>query len=570
MATYVAVAIGVANASGLPKLPGAVNGAEEFRDWAQQQGYETHLITDENGPVTVQSLKAVIDSILQNGDAERLIIYFAGHGIEPVTNSAYWLLSNWEADSNEAVNFNLSFSNAKRSGIRQIAVFADACRSTVRDAASVGGGSIFPKSTISAIKIPQWDQFLASRLGEQAQEVRGADPTKAFGVFTRCLMSALRGEADQAIENRPPSVVPSEALANFLEDAVPLESGKIPGASVQFPDATSGWRRPADVYAELAAPPPGCAASLPDIAGFRRSADRMSEAGELAAARAETLANSAVAEAVSLNQEAVEKREQLFTARRGRKGFETGQGLTIIGGTLVRIACRRGQDAELVMEDGVPSVRVFGDSPQPIVFELDNGNWVGTCSLPEFVATIVIDGGTAASLIYAPALYRRFPQEPFDRIAPALSRWTALMHQGRLPTMKDLEEAGAILRGYQHTNPSFGILAAYAYERAGNIAAIDRIMQHFHEDRQPVPFDVALLSGKRIEQAGPRLVIETSAQHVPVAGSFPLMTQGWSFLDSEEYPRLLALRPGLLASLWTTMRAAGGARLAELVFQGEI
>ena len=169
MGKFVAVAIGIKRAGGLSELPGAVNGAKQIHNWVERQGYESHLVTDATGEVTLARVKSLIKGIVDKGEAERLLIYFAGHGIQPVANSAYWLLSRWDEDSDEAVNVNLSFANAKRTGIVQIAVFADACRSSVPEAATVGGGSIFPKPPSAAGRLPQWDHFLASRLGEVAR-----------------------------------------------------------------------------------------------------------------------------------------------------------------------------------------------------------------------------------------------------------------------------------------------------------------------------------------------------------------------------------------------------------------
>jgi caspase domain-containing protein len=141
----VAVAIGIAHAGSLPELPGAVNGAKKFCDWAKQQGYEVHLVSDETAEVTVEKLKTLIKDIIDEGETERLVIYFAGHGIQPSYNTAYWLLSRWDNDSDEAINFNLSFANAKRSAIDQIAVFGDACRSTVPDGHRWGEAAFSPR-----------------------------------------------------------------------------------------------------------------------------------------------------------------------------------------------------------------------------------------------------------------------------------------------------------------------------------------------------------------------------------------------------------------------------------------
>jgi hypothetical protein len=68
-----------------------------------------------------------------------------------------------------------------------------------------------------------------------------------------------------------------------------------------------------------------------------------------------------------------------------------------------------------------------------------------------------------------------------------------------------------------------------------------------------------------------KTITSSSGRTIGVAGSFPLMTQGWSFLDPEDnyVPReLFELRRGLLPSLWTTFRDTAGANLAALIQNG--
>jgi Caspase domain len=580
MGKYVAVAIGVARAgNSLPELPGAVNGAKEFHDWAEKQGYEAHLVTDESDEVTVQTLKTEIRKIIDEGEAERLVIYFAGHGIQPSVSMPYWLLSRWAADSDEAVNFNLSTSNAKRSGIGQIAIFADACRSNAPDAASVGGSSIFPKATTSAGQLPQWDQFLASRLGESAQEVSATASTAAYGIFTRCVMRALSGSAQEEIIDRPPRVVTSTTLANYLDDQVPRESAETVGAAVQQPETVPGWRSPNDIYLRLPTASP--AESQPKISevlregghkaeAFRKPRDRKQRAEKKP--QFSRRARHAVAKAERFNEKALKANEALFAASQEREGL-TGHGLTLIGGEPVAVTVRRGEQASLFRENSKPNIRAEGEKPLSILIELDNGNWIAGCILPEFVGTIVIKDGLAASVNYAPARDSRFPRASFEHIAPMLNRWTALMHQGRFGDYQELTQTAGQLRKYNYLNPTLGIIAAYAYERTGNLHEIDSVAGYFAEAQQPVPFDVALLSTKPVWRMRQGLTIELDAGRRAVAGSFPLMTQGWSFLDREDefVPlSLFEVRGGLLPALWTTFRGKEGKRLAELLHQGEV
>ena len=65
MARNASLAIGVSDAQQLPFLRGAVNGAKQFHAWAESVGYESHLLTDEDGQsITVATLRAELDQLL--------------------------------------------------------------------------------------------------------------------------------------------------------------------------------------------------------------------------------------------------------------------------------------------------------------------------------------------------------------------------------------------------------------------------------------------------------------------------------------------------------------------------
>jgi hypothetical protein len=513
------------------------------------------------------------------------LLYFAGHGIQPTVNTAYWLLSRWENNSSEAINVNLSCYNAKRSGIGQIAIFADACRSTVPGAATVCGSSIFPifpKHAAAAGRQPQWDHFLASRLEEVAQEVPGTKPAEAYGVFTRCLMAALSGEAREAIEERrgkdPLHAVTSQRLADYLEDVVPLESGKIRGAQVQFPEAVPGWRPERNWYLGLK--------QTPQPEDTRRRLTPASVRKARQQKRAAMRAQKAVAEATGRDEMNVRASTKAFAAVQGRESFETRQGLTIIGATPTAFVVRGREvsqgttpNDDLFKERDAWHVRGKTRKSQSVLVKLEGGSWIATCLLPQFVGTVVVKEGLAASINYAPARGGQYRWESFEEIAPLLNRWTALMHQGRYADTDEIAHVASTLRKEKHSNPSLGIFAAYAYERAGVIDEIDDIAWWFALASQPIPFDIAMLSTVPLKRLhgewtmAPRRPPGRFRRIAPVAGSFPLLTQGWSFLDPTDkfvHGALFDLRAGLLPALWTTLRADEGQKLAELVRNGKL
>lgn len=553
----VAISIGILRSGSLVELSGALNGARDFRTWAKGQGYKTFLITDEKRPVTVAQLSRLIKRVVEKIQPERLLVYFAGHGIQPSINTAYWLLSNWETDGNEAVNVNLSCYHAKRSGIHQIALFADACRATVRGASKVGGSSIFPTTTFPVRKQPQWDHFLATGLEEVAQEVPANATRDAYGIFTRCLLDALSGKAQEAFEDRGlHRVVSSQKLADYLEAAVPLESGKISGAEVQFPEVVPGWRPQNNYYLltrQLYFAPPRVGPRPP----LRETPPK-----------APKRALNAVTAATRKRKAEAEANTKRFASTVGRKTFETRQGLTIVGATPRRIVTIDDDgDRNLFKEGRSWHIRGQGYSPQPVLIELKDGNWIATCMFPEFVGTILVKNDLAASLNFAPALGGKYHRErsSFAELAPTINRLTALMHQGRYDSPAELTRAARSLRRYKHGNPSLGILAAYAYERAGLIVQVDDIARWFVQKLQPVPFDVALLASKKIVRIRAR---KTGI----IGGVFPFMTQGWSFLetaDEDVSEGLLNVRAGLLPSLWTTLKPKAGKQLAKMIQGGE-
>src|SRR5690349_2379528 len=93
----IAIIIGVARSVPRKYLPGAINGAHAFKEWASAQGYETLLVTDETTDVTISSLKAEIETLLKASQdpIHRIIVYFAGHGLIRELEEGLWLLSNW-------------------------------------------------------------------------------------------------------------------------------------------------------------------------------------------------------------------------------------------------------------------------------------------------------------------------------------------------------------------------------------------------------------------------------------------------------------------------------------------
>ncbi len=128
-----ALVIGVSDASPLDYLPGALNGARAFHEWATALGYDARLVTDKEEPVTAARLRGELDRLLTKDDRgiHRLLVYFAGHGLIREAEQALWLLSDWSREL-RAVNVEQLRRRLGYYGVEQVAIFADACRSLPR------------------------------------------------------------------------------------------------------------------------------------------------------------------------------------------------------------------------------------------------------------------------------------------------------------------------------------------------------------------------------------------------------------------------------------------------------
>nr|WP_294523635.1 caspase family protein [uncultured Rhodopila sp.] len=568
-----ALAIGIRKSGQLPKLDGAVNDAHAFADWASAPGqdYTVRLVTDEDEAVTIDRLKSEIKPILDD-DVDRLLIFYSGHGICAQTGD-YWLLSNYDSDSDEAVNLLQSIRNARRRGIGQIAVFSDACRSSLNTAAMVSGRVIFPPPSRNGLSSP-YDEFLSTDIGYVAQEVSNQDPAKAFGVFARCLLRALRGlEPDAAEVRAKGKVISSGALADWLNKTVPFQSGQIPGGIVQYPAITPSWRPPNDEYAQIAAVDQPKV--LVEMAGGRSPGlGWLLEGMKLRPADGKSRANKARARVKrdeAGRQRQVTERTRAFQSYTGRETFQTNRSLTIIGSRITEIVVPPGIQVDVFKEAGSWHVRGGGPA-HSAALRTENNIWIAATLLPQFIGTLVVGEQGADSLNYAP---RNASNEQRKRILSSetiVAKWNALLSVNRGASPREFNSFADEARKVKHINPALGVLAAYAYERSGRIGEMANIAWYFVSRDQFVPFDIiSLLSAygdptTMIRAQGP--VPDT----ISVAGGYPMLTRGWAMLDAENgaRPELVSLRAGLMDSVWTAFNAEAGSRFAALIQKGEI
>lgn len=225
--------------------------------------------------------------------------------------------------------------------------------------------------------------------------------------------------------------------------------------------------------------------------------------------------------------------------------------------------------------------------PVPLVIELDQGRRCGAAALPGFIATFTIDGGGVTSLIY------RHTYSPPDS---GLKSETAVAElRAGLLAGDAAYDAAARFRDEKEDNPVKGVLAAYLYDAQGDVESVRRTAWYVAMAGLPIPLDMAILGRLPVMLSNGQLLARIpqtlarkprSAEEArrswthdatselegrPVAGLFPWLRQGWALLDGDEPwlpPGLIELRRHLLPFQFTTLDAAGGKRLHDIINAG--
>lgn len=626
MANQACLSIGIGDAPPLDYLRGAVNGARAIDAWARAEGYQTRLLIDTVDAIEFADVDKALTELLANG-ADRLLLYFAGHGLSTGAADDMWLLSRW-SDVGQGVSVNQLRNRLHRYGVRQLVIMSDACRTPV-DARTqdITGHPVLSRGPFSET-LPQVDLWFAASPARAAWMIPGRTPAETRCVFSGLLAEALAGGHASAFDA---GRITNFSLADFLEAEVPQVAGRY---NVELrPAITTSIRPPANVYmgnpppsppdmppwpapgSDLAtvmagtgttsiAPPPGESWSSPPPPPPPRRTGITQPASAAAAPvvrmSLETLASSdaqAMDRAEAETEATVQRTMQAFQLEQRPSHFETGAGFVVSGGEVLEalvgaagVVVRLGDDGPWRVE---PTSASFAGPwwensiplrlPLPLLIQMQGGDWIGAAAMPDFVLSFTLSERGAESAIY------RWMQSPYARgTEEVMARLRASgLARERAP------EVLAALRGHKHADPMLGVLAAYLHESMGDIDNVRRTAWYFAQRNQPIPFDIALLGRLEAHRTDVPGLVEVVIPEVPedtgmrsgpgylraatpagtgrVAGAFPFLRQGWGLLDPEGrgdlYPAgLAALAEHLRPAPFTTLDAAGGAELARLLF----
>ena len=624
-----AVCIGVGQAGKrLPYLQGAVNAAHAFHAWASALGYEARLVTDETEPVTMQRLRKELDGLLATaGPApiHRLVLYFAGHGLIREVEEGLWLLSDWD-DELRAVAVEGLRRRLYLYGIKQIAIFADACRSLPPDvqASDLAADPVLGRGPVKPVTSPEVDRFTSAQDGSKTYTVPGDTPEQDRCIFSGVLLEGLWGTKPAAFSALLPNRITSQSLATYLRNEVPQIAGRykltlnpnvIPtfsnGDDIYFGDGPQltppifpQWPPPDKVLVQMGPVPATTDLEIKlDIRNFR--ADDLSGGGSFRF------------DAPFLHED-TDRLQKRYSARRPAKkakpkkkaipkptapgladllrqlsqppDFATRSGFTIHGPAVGRVW---GYPGTLAEPYGEPNGWRVGSAPgsplslaMPLCFEFANGLMFATTALPNFVGAVRCDDSGVSAIVYR-LIYA--PPSSVKSTELAL----AALESGALRAEAATDFA-VRLRQDKHVDPVLGVISAYLYDAIGDLDSIRRMASYYIRSDQPVPYDIALLAQAEAEwreglawinvpaiaERKPRTEAEsrhtwtyaaTPAGSGVVGGLWPWMRQGWTFLEDPldagsalVKPGLAELRRHLQSARFATFDTAGGALLTRL------
>lgn len=544
-----AVVIGVNKTGGMTVLSAAVTGARQFADWAESQGYDIALHTDDEQVVRCGDILNSVRSFVDQRNYHLMVVFFAGHGILRSPGDEFWLLSEAPYNPNEAVSVSASKLIAKNSGIPHVVFISDACRSIPSDMSvmEIHGQVIFPNAR-SQGKC-DIDMFYATRAGNPSYEIKDTIAVKNYkGIYTDCLLKALHGNVPEVVsevtaESESFPAVLCYELGNYLEAIVPQVASEF--------DITLSQ----DPVAEVTSRTPKYIARVPAISDTKvfKNMDRFEslKAGPKAR-KSQELRNVR-------NSDDLKNSYDAILNARGRESFETGTGFTIVGEA--RVFDLR-KNIELFNERDALQVRVQGGSAENTLLILTGNNrFTPVAILPGFIGTIVIKDGRVINVNYFPSRFTPrydLAMNRMDEVSARRARIAAAAQFGKYDIQDNVDSviaAASYLRNDKAFDPTLGLYASYAYAQAGYEDGMRSVFEYMNREAEPVLFDVAMLA---------KISGEALEMHMHTAPFCPLLTQGWSFIglmETEDAETLREYERYLVPGLWTTLNEKGMEKL---------
>jgi Caspase domain len=608
-----AIAIGVAGSVPPNFLTGAINGARAFQKWASQQGYETTLVTDSQAPVTMQMLRERMEALLTASPKPifRIIVYFAGHGLIRELEEGLWLLSDWRNEL-RAVAVEVLKRRLSMYGPRQVCIISDACRSLPANVlqadlvpdAVLGAG---PRPANSSVAI---DKFIATQDGQEAFMIPGADPGDDRCLFSGVLIEGLWGQAgltESPFSRLEPDKITGRSLGAYLAAEAPLRARNyglslIPTISPTFPEGYDDYFRKGD-GSQLPTFPPwppqdslaaqgvsaglgidALAAKIGALSGSLKKVFKRVSSHEVASSE-----GGGTVDRFELEDGSTGIVEHLRAQVLPRPGMGFVCGITVSGRSVTRLWLGDGGIAQpLSVGSWSVTLRTYDHAASPGLMEFSDGLFASIVVLPRLFTSLVRERYGIAGILY------RDLEAPEEQVLPTEDALKDL-DRGELRSDAAVDMAAQLREG-KHADPILGVISAYLYDAIGDIDNIRRMASFYAMNGEAIPYDIALLGGLEvsgnngnkvfvhipaIKARAPRTAAERAREWTHcavnensglVAGIWPWMRQGWTYLDHPSdvgssliIPGLIDLRSGLMRSRFTTFEESAGRAAASLL-----
>jgi hypothetical protein len=229
-----AVIIGNRNYSGrVPTVDFAHNDADAMKHFiVNKLGYRTGNIFDLRD-AGVNAISAVLGNekshegdlfnAIRKGQSD-VIVYYSGHGVPGLKDERPYLLPvDGDPNSAEITGFSVDtmYSNLAKLPARSVTVFLDACFS----GESEKGMLVSSASGISVTaKLPSSKGQMTVITAAQGNQLASWDPKARHGLFTKHLLDALNGEADNKGYGNYDGKVSLSEIQNYLDEEMTYQA----------------------------------------------------------------------------------------------------------------------------------------------------------------------------------------------------------------------------------------------------------------------------------------------------------------------------------------------------------
>ncbi len=601
-----AVVIGVGKVQTLAKLNSAANDARLIAEFLDAEGYNVRLHVDDVDPVHAHQIKEDVRTFVYDDNLHQLLIYFSGHGIIAGSNGEMWLLSAAHQDTDAAINQESSRRICKYSGIPNIVFISDACRSTLaaQRLQAVEGSNIFPSKTRA--RRTKIDRLFASLPGRSAVEVKMDGAVAEYrSIFTDALLAAyLDPPPERVLTVDGVDVVPNRKLESFLIDETKrlaryhgLVRDVEPEIDVPSADEIyigRAWRR-----AAIAEPKPDWVSHVNRTASVPAEPKPTADATTKDAYSRELLNLGVTLHATERELSQASLENKLFELQILAKADQLlpEADMYLAGGPFENprpapagIASYGMPFDEVVTSPLIYQDRLDGDAPNRVLSHaglwLENAGGNALVIFPDGVSVVVpIFQGFVThvfrgevdvdSVSFEPVPEQQFLGEEerreLNRLRSLVVRTTAdgafYFSGNEEERVAQAENFADRIRQYKATDPTLGILAAYAYSQAFLPSQVTSVRSYMLEDLRVPVFDIELLN--RPSRAKHEKIVKLD-NAVPFC---PMLRSGWDLLQVNGVivaPNIAEARPYLRSALWTSFDPAGTEILKSAIQEGQL